>query len=110
MAYDEDLVDRIREALQDRDDVREKKMFGGFAFLLGGHMAVAASGQGGLMVRIDPEESDALVARAGVERFEMHGRAMDGWLHVGQPAIGTDEELAGWVARGAAFVGTLPPK
>ncbi len=110
MAYDEDLADRIREAIQDHDGVREKKMFGGLAFLVQGHMAVAASGQGGLMVRIDPAESDALVAHDGVERFEMHGRAMSGWLRVEQSATGTDEQLAGWVARGVAFVATLPPK
>ncbi len=110
MAYDQDLVDRIREALQGQDDVTEKKMFGGHAFLLGGHMAVAASGQGGLMVRVDPDESDELAVQDGVELFEMRGRAMSGWLHVEQSATSTDDELAGWVARGVAFVATLPPK
>lgn len=110
MAYDEDLADRIRMATQDRDDLSERKMFGGLAFLVSGHMAVAASGQGGLMVRIHPEESETLVSEPGVDRFEMHGRAMDGWLHVAPDVLGSESQLDRWVALGVEFASTLPPK
>ena len=110
MAYDEDLADRIRMATQDRDDLSERKMFGGLAFLVSGHMAVAASGQGGLMVRIHPEESEALVTEPGVSRFEMHGREMDGWVRVTADAVRTESQLARWVALGVEFASTLPPK
>ena len=82
MAYDEDLANRIRELLAGEPDVTEKTMFGGLAFLVGGNMAVAASGQGGLMVRVDPEATDALVAKPHARPFEMRGRAMRGWLRV----------------------------
>ena len=80
MAYDEDLANRIRELLADEQGLVEKKMFGGLAFLLGGNMAVSASGQGGLLLRCDPEQTDALVQKPHAARFEMRGRAMDGWL------------------------------
>ena len=82
MAYDEDLADRIRTLIPDPDGVTERKMFGGHAFLLHGNMAVAASGQDGLMVRVDPDETDSLVTEDGVARFEMRGRSLNGWLLV----------------------------
>ena len=97
MAYDEDLANRIREQLADQDAVTEKRMFGGLAFLVNGHMAVAASRTGGLMVRVDPAESDSLVAADGVERMVMRGREMDGWLLVDAGQVAADDGLASWV-------------
>jgi TfoX N-terminal domain len=110
MAYDEELADRIRELLATDHDVAEKKMFGGLAFLIGGHMSVSASGQGGLLLRCDPEETDALIREPDVRRFEMRGRAMDGWLRVDAAAIETREDLERWVAVGVDYARSLPPK
>lgn len=110
MAYDEDLADRIRVAVQDVDGVTEKRMFGGLAFLVDGNMAVSASGRGGLLLRCDPGETDVLVAEPGVDRFEMRGKEMDGWLHVDPEAVEEDEELRRWVRVGVDYAGSLPPK
>jgi TfoX/Sxy family transcriptional regulator of competence genes len=109
MALDEELAERIRGHLGDVP-VTEKRMFGGLAFLVGGNMAVAASGQGGLMVRVDPEQSEDLVAADGVSRMVMRGREMDGWLRVTSDALSSDDELAHWVQVGTAYAGSLPPK
>jgi TfoX/Sxy family transcriptional regulator of competence genes len=109
MAYDEELAARIRELLLDEDDVVEKKMFGGLAFVVDGHMAVSASGQGGLLVRIDPERADRYLG-SGVEPMEMRGRSMLGWLRVDADVVRTKAQLRKWVGRGTAFVRTLPPK
>jgi TfoX/Sxy family transcriptional regulator of competence genes len=108
MAYSEEIADRLREALQDRDDVREQRMFGGLGFMLHGNMAVAASGQGGLMVRCPAEDTDEHVA-AGAERMVMRGRPMDGWLRVDDARL-DDASLARWVAVGTAYADTLPAK
>ncbi len=108
MAYDEELADRLRTQLRGRDVV-EKRMFGGLAFLVHGHMAVAASGQGGLMVRVAPAETERLLAEPGAAEMEMKGRAIDGWLRVSSDAVADDRVLATWVARGVAYVETLPP-
>jgi TfoX/Sxy family transcriptional regulator of competence genes len=110
VAYDEELAGRIRALLGGRDDLTEKKMFGGLAFLLGGNMAVAASGQGGILVRVDPEESDELVASTVAEPMEMRGRQMAGWLRVDTADVAADDELAAWVDRGATYAASLPPK
>ena len=110
MAYDEELAERIRELLATDHDVVEKKMFGGLAFLIGGNMSVSASGQGGLLLRCDPEETDALVGEPGVERFQMRGRAMDGWLRVDAEAVQTRDELERWVAVGVDYARSLPAK
>ena len=107
MAYDEQLADRVRDLIGGERGLSEKKMFGGLAFLVGGNMAVAASGQGGLLVRVDPAESDALVAASSARPMEMRGREMAGWLRV-DPA--DDDELAVWVDRGVSFARSLPPK
>ncbi len=108
MAYDEDLADRLRVALQDVDGVTEKKMFGGLAFLVGGNMAVAASGKGGLMLRCDPEKSDDLVAEEGASRMVMRGKEMDGWLRVEDGAVAEDPALARWVDVGVGYASSLP--
>jgi TfoX/Sxy family transcriptional regulator of competence genes len=109
MAYDEDLAARIRELLAG-ERVTERKMFGGLSFLINGNMSVAASGQGGLLVRVDPDESDALLRKPGVGPMEMGGRSMAGWLRVDSDAVRTKKQLAAWVDRGVAFARSLPPK
>ena len=109
MAYDEELADRIRALLGDRAGVTEKKMFGGLGFMIGGNMAVAASGQGGILVRVDPAQSDELVATTTAEPMEMRGRQMAGWLRVDTADV-ADAALGEWVERGATYAGSLPPK
>jgi TfoX/Sxy family transcriptional regulator of competence genes len=110
VAYDEDLAERIRELLDGQKNLAEKKMFGGLAFLIGGHMAVAASGQGGILVRVAPEDSDKLVASTSAYPMEMRGREMQGWLRVDVDDVRTKRELAKWVRLGVKFAGSLPPK
>lgn len=110
MAYDEDLAHRIRELIAMEADVTERKMFGGLAFLIGGHMSVTASRQGGLMVRVDPDETDALLAKPHAHTFEMRGRPMQGWLRVHAEGVRTKRQLAPWVKRGVAYARSLPPK
>jgi TfoX/Sxy family transcriptional regulator of competence genes len=110
VAYDEELAARIRERLAGEPGLTEKKMFGGLAFLVGGNMAVAASGQGGLLVRVDPDESDTLVETTPARLMEMRGRSMKGWLRVDDAAVASDAELAQWVDRGASYARSLPPK
>lgn len=106
MAYDEDLAVRIRQLLADEEHVTEMKMFGGLAFLVGGHMALAASGQGGILVRSDPRKS----VPAGSEPAIMRGRPMGGWLRVGDEGLQTKAQLSRWVRIGTAFARSLPPK
>ena len=110
MAYDEDLAARIRELVAAEPGLAEKTMFGGLAFLIGGNMAVAASGQGGMLVRVDPEESDQLVATTPAELMEMRGRNMRGWLRVDSDDVVDDVELAEWVRRGTTYARSLPAK
>lgn len=110
VAYDEDLANRIRELLADEQGVTEKKMFGGLAFLIGGNMAVAASGQGGILLRVDPEKSDALIAKPHAALAVMRGRAMPGWLRVQSEGLQTKRELERWVARGVTYARSLPVK
>lgn len=110
MAYDEILADRIREVVQDERDLTEKPMFGGLAFLVHGSMAVAASGQGGLMLRCDPTETEALLDPPHIRRVEMRGREMDGWLRVSDEAVDDDNDLRRWVSVGLAYARSLPPK
>jgi hypothetical protein len=110
MAYDEDLANRIREIVGAEPDLTEKAMFGGLAFLIAGHMAVSASGQGGLLVRCDPADTEQLAGKPHAGRFEMRGRAMDGWLRVAPEGARTKRQLQPWVARGVAYARSLPPK
>jgi TfoX/Sxy family transcriptional regulator of competence genes len=110
VAYDEELAERIRTLVAGEAGLTEKKMFGGLAFLIGGNMAIAASGQGGLLVRVDPEESSALVATTPAEIMVMRGRPMDGWLRVASADVRTKSELARWVKRGVGFARSLPAK
>ena len=111
MAYEEDLAERLRELLAADPGVGERKMFGGLAFFdEGGNLAVCASGQGGLLVRVDPEDSEELLSRPGVARMEMRGREMAGWLTVASEELDSDSVLKEWVALGLDFARSLPPK
>ena len=110
MAYDEDLANRIRELLGSERGVEEKRMFGGLAFLINGNMSVAASGQGGLLVRVPPEDSDKLLERPHVGPMVMAGRDARGWLRVGADGVRTKRQLQGWVTRGTGYARGLPPK
>lgn len=110
MSYDEDLADRLRGLLAG-EPVTEKKMFGGLAFMLNGNMSVAASGQGGLLVRVDPADAEDLLAEPGAGPMEMGGRApMKGWLQVSADVLGDDETLGAWVSRGVTYARSLPAK
>ena len=110
MAYDEELADRIRELLVDEANVNEQRMFGGLAFLVRGNMAVAASGQGGVLVRVDPADSDRLIASSPARPMEMRGRPMRGWLRVDANHVRTKRQLASWVKRGTTYARSLPAK
>jgi TfoX/Sxy family transcriptional regulator of competence genes len=110
MAYDHDLANRIRESLAQQAGVDEKAMFGGLAFLIDGHMAVAVSSKGGLMVRVPPEETDKLLARAHVSPMVMAGRETRGWLLVAAEGVKTMRQLQSWVTKGIGYARTLPPK
>jgi TfoX/Sxy family transcriptional regulator of competence genes len=110
MAYDTELADRIRELVAAEKGVEEKRMFGGLAFLINGNMSVAASGHGGLMVRVPPDETDKLVARQHVEPMVMAGRETRGWLRVLADGVKTKRQLQSWVSRGVDYAKTLPPK
>jgi TfoX/Sxy family transcriptional regulator of competence genes len=110
VAYDEELAGRIRELLGGERGVTEQKMFGGLAFLIRGNMAIAASGQGGALVRVDPAESDRLVARTKARPMEMRGRPMQGWLRVDPEDLRTKRQLAKWVELGRSYARSLPAK
>jgi len=110
VAYDEDLADRIRELIGGTKGLTEKKMFGGLAFLIGGNMAVAASGQGGLMVRVDPDQGEKLISTTKARPMEMRGREMSGWLRVESADVRTKAQLAKWVKLGSDYAGSLPKK
>jgi TfoX/Sxy family transcriptional regulator of competence genes len=110
VAYDEDLANRVRELIAGEPAVAERRMFGGLAFLVAGNMAVAASGQGGLIVRVDAEATDALDSKPHAGPFEMRGRAVQGWLRVDAEGVQTKRQLEPWVKRGVAYARSLPPK
>ena len=110
VAYDEELAERIRTLVGGQPGLAERRMFGGLAFLIGGNMAVAASGQGGVLVRVDPEQSDELVASTRARPMEMRGREMQGWLRVDADDVRADAELARWVELGTAYARSLPAK
>jgi hypothetical protein len=110
VAYDEELADRLRALLAGEPGLTEQKMFGGLGFMVGGNMAVAASGQGGLLVRVDPEASSALVESTPAYNMVMRGRPMDGWLRLDAADVAAEPALAEWVGRAVAFARSLPPK
>ena len=110
MAYDEGLAARLRDGFADTADVTEQRMFGGLAFLVGGHMAIAASHDGGLLVRVDPAESETLVASTSATPMEMQGREMAGWLRVPATDVRTKRQLTRWLRLGAGYARSLPAK
>jgi hypothetical protein len=110
MAYDEDLANRIRELISVERGVEEKPMFGGLAFLINGNMSVAASGHGGLMVRVPPDDTAKLLSREHVDPMIMAGRETRGWLRVSLEGVKTKRQLQGWVTRGVEYAKRLPPK
>lgn len=110
MTYDLDLVDQLRALLSSESGVSEKRMFGGLAFLLDGRMVAAVSGQGGLMVRIDPADQERLIADPRAEPMVMRGRSMTGWLLVAVDGSAVAAELRPWVDHGLAFLRSLPPR
>jgi hypothetical protein len=110
VAYDEELAGRIRELVAGEPGLTEQKMFGGLAFLIGGNMAIAASGQGGVLVRVDPAQSDTLVETTDARLMEMRGREMQGWLRVDSEHVGTKQQLERWVGLGTAYARSLPAK
>jgi TfoX N-terminal domain len=110
MAYDEVLAGRIRDLIGPDPELTEKKMFGGLAFLIRGHMAISASGQGGVLVHVDPERAGELIATTAATAAVMQGREMDGWLRVGPDNLATDAELSPWVEAGIGHARSLPPK
>ena len=110
MAYDEDLANRIRELIATEPGLTEKKMFGGLAFLINGNMSVSASGSGGLLLRVDPAETETLLSKPHAHPFEMRGRVMDGWLRVDEDGVRTKRQLERWVARGVGYARSLPGK
>ena len=110
MAYDQELADRIREHVEQEKGLTEKRMFGGLAFLINGKTAVSASSNGGLLLRVDPTDTDALLREPHARPFQMRGREMNGWLHVDANAMTPDDELARWIGRGVGYARSLPPK
>ncbi|GAA4698979.1 TfoX/Sxy family protein [Phytohabitans rumicis] len=110
MAFDEELADRVRELIGPEPGLAEKRMFGGLAMLLNGNMAVGVRGQGGLLVRVDPDESDDLLVEPGADLMEMRGRRLRGWLTVAPSACRSDADLGRWVGRGVAYARSLPAK
>jgi hypothetical protein len=110
MAYDQALAGRIRQLIGSDPELTEKKMFGGLAFLIRGNMAIAASSEGGAMVRVDPAQLDALVATTKATPMNMRGRDMPGWLRVSADDLRTDDQLAPWVEIGTGYTRSLPPK
>ncbi len=110
MAHDVELANRIRHVVEAESDLTERRMFGGLAFMIHGNMAVSASSKGGLLLRIDPADTELLVSEPHAHRFEMRGREMHGWLRVAAEGLETDDELRRWVSHGATYARTLPSK
>jgi hypothetical protein len=110
VAYDEELAARIRDLIGDEPGLTEQKMFGGLAFMIGGNMAIGASGQGGILVRCDPSQSEELVSSTSARPMEMRGREMHGWLRVDAEDVAANDELANWVGLGTSYARSLPPK
>jgi TfoX/Sxy family transcriptional regulator of competence genes len=110
MAYDEDLANRIRELIGAQDGLTEKKMFGGLAFMINGNMAVSASGQGGLLLRVDPEQTDELLGKPHALPFVMRGREMQGWLRIDADGVKDKRSLQRWIERGVDYARSLAPK
>jgi hypothetical protein len=110
MAYDTELANRLRETLAREENVTEKAMFGGLAFLINGNLAVSASSTGGILLRVEPADTASLLKRAHVEPFITRGRALDGWIRVDVAGLEGDRTFDEWLTRGISFARSLPPK
>jgi hypothetical protein len=110
MSYDAELANLLREALGERDGLSEVPMFGGLAFMINGHIAVAASGKGGVLVRVGPDGAAAACERPHAEPAVMGSRPMTGWVRVGAEGVRGIRAVRVWARMGADFAGTLPPK
>lgn len=110
MSYDDDIADRIRAVFTETHEITEQKMFGGLAFLVDGNMAIAASGQGGLLVRVDPADAERLLATTKARPMVMRGRELQGWLRLPPASTRTEEQLREWVALGVSYAASLPRK
>jgi hypothetical protein len=110
--FDPDLVDRVREMLSTEGivDVREQRMFGGVAFMVAGHLAIAVSREGGLLLSLDPAETEAVLRRSHTRPMVMRGRELDGWVRVDAEGVRTRRQLASWVRRGVGYATSRPPK
>jgi TfoX/Sxy family transcriptional regulator of competence genes len=109
VAYDETLAERARQVLSAREDVVERKMFGGIAWMVAGNMACGVLGDE-LVVRVGPDDTDKALAEAHTRPFEMGGRTSRGFVLVAPEATADEADLAGWVDAGADFAASLPPK
>ena len=107
MPYDEGLAQRVREMLEERSDVSEKRMFGGLAFLLGGHMCVGIV-RDELMVRVGKDAYEKAIRLPHARKMDFTGRPMKGFVYVGHEGFASDDDLGRWVARGVAFASALP--
>ena len=110
MAYDEELADRVRAELGPLEGLTEQPMFGGLAFLINGNMAVGIVSQGGIMVRVPPEETEKLIRTTTASEVEMRGRPARGWVRVGTNDVRTTRQLRPWVRRGVGYASDLPRK
>jgi len=110
VAYDDVLAGRIRDLIGPDPELTEKKMFGGLAFLIRGNMAISASGQGGILVHVDPERSAGLVATTAATTAVMQGREMPGWLRVSPEHLATDDDLSEWIEIAIAYARSQPSK
>ena len=109
MAYDEGLAERIRGVLDGRPGTSEKRMFGGIAFLVRGHMSVGIV-QDKLMVRVGPETYDRVLRERHARRMDFTGRPMKGFVYIVAEGYETDADLERWVELGVSYVSALPAK
>lgn len=109
MSYDEHLAARVRGALDERDDVVERKMFGGLAFMVAGHMCCGVTGHD-LVLRLGADRADAALGEPHTRPMDFTGRPMKGFVYVSPAGLGTAAELRRWIDRATAFVATLPQK
>jgi TfoX/Sxy family transcriptional regulator of competence genes len=109
VAYDEELAERVRGEFALRENLTERKMFGGIAFMLGGNMACGVL-RDDLIVRVGPDEYERALAQKHTREFDFTGRPSKGIVVVSAEGVATDEALSEWVEAGADFAASLPPK
>jgi TfoX/Sxy family transcriptional regulator of competence genes len=109
VAYDEGLAERVRELLAPRDDVTERKMFGGIGFMVAGNMCVGVMNDD-LIARLGPDEAERALAEPYVRPFDFSGRSSKGFVFVAAEGTANEDDLAGWVAAALGFATSLPAK